>query len=325
MPTSSAAQTEPMAAIAEIERLGFTYTEVAQYDLSRLDRNLRRVQVRESSHYAPKDTVGRFAVQMKHSQFPPIVVTSDDYIVDGNTRIAACALNETPFFPALVVGVAFTGRTTTSKQKNELLALAATLNANAGQPLTAKETREATSAFIELGWKADQIARAIGLKPASVTAVRKEIDAAAKLERVGMDANGSVKGASLRALGAKEVLALNDVPFRSLATLAADAGMNASEIVNAAKDARKTGSDVEQAAVFEELRTEFGDRIRERRLTGVGKPPASRRLRQFLGNVTKYAGREQELIETDPNVSRLHLETLDRAIAVLTALREMQK
>ncbi len=323
MPSTSTTQTEPIA-VTEIERLGFTWTEVAQYDLSKLDPDTRRVQVREVGHYAPKDTRDRFAIQMKHSQFPAIVVTSDGYIVDGNTRIAACRLNETPFFPALVVGVDYMGRTTTEKQKNELVALAATLNANAGQPLTAKETREATGAFIELGWKADQIARAIGLRPASVTAVRKEIDAEAKLTRVGMDANGSLKGASLRALGAKDVLALNDVPFKELATLAADAGLNASEIVSAAKEARQTGSDVEQARVLGKLRAEFGDRIRTRVLTGTGRPPVSRQLRQHLGFVTKFAGREQELIETDPNVSPLHLETLDKVIAILTAVKEMQ-
>lgn len=323
MSVASTTQTESTA-ITEIERLGFKWTEVAQYDLTNVSKD-RRVQVREVAHYAPKEAVERYAVMMGQSQFPPVIVTKDHWIIDGNTRVGAALRREMKFFPAIVVDVEWAARTTTSKQKNELVALAATMNANNGTPLTAKEIRTVTSAFIELGWKAEQIARAIGLRPASVTAVKKEIDAAAKLVRVGMDANGSVKGASLRALGAKEVVTLNDIPFRSLATLAADAGMNASEIVTAAKEARQTGSDVEQAAVFENLRTEFGDRIKSRELTGTGRPPASRRLRQFLGNVTKFAGREQELIETDPNVGPLHIETLDKAIAVLTAVREMQK
>ena len=323
MSIASTTQAESTA-ITEIERLGFKWTLNAQYDLSKVSPD-RRVQVREAEHYAPKESAQRFSQQMKQSEFPPIVMTSDDYIVDGNTRVDACHINEARFFPAIVVSVDYTGRLTTRKQKLELRALAATLNSNAGVGLTSKEVRDVTADFIELGWKAEQIARAIGLRPASVTAVKKEIDAAAKLVRVGMDANGSVKGASLRALGAKEVVTLNDIPFRSLATLAADAGMNASEIVNAAKEARQTGSDVEQSAVFENLRAEMGDRIKSRELTGTGKPPESRRLRQFLGNVTKFAGREQELIETDPNVGQLHIETLDKAIAVLTAVREMQK
>jgi hypothetical protein len=322
MPTASAAPVKPTE-IVEIERLGFAWTEVAQYDLTKLSTD-RRIQVRETPHYAPKESVERYAIQMGQSQFPPIIVTSDGWIVDGNTRIGAAAKREAKFFPALVLDVAFAGRSTTSKQKNELVALAATLNAQNGVPLTARETREITATFIGLGWKAEQIARAIGLKPSGVTAVKKEIDAAAKLARVGMDANGAVKGASLRALGAKEVLALNDVPFKALATLAADAGLNASEIVTAAKGARETGSDTGQVQMFEDLRTEFGDRISERRLTGVGKPPVSRQLRQHLGFVTKFVGREQELIETDPKVSETHSAALTTAIAVLTDVLEMQ-
>jgi hypothetical protein len=311
-------------AVTEVERLGFRWTEVAQYDLSKLSPD-RRVQVRELGHYAPKDAVERYAVQMAHSEFPPVIVTADAWIVDGNTRIGAALVRGNKFFPAIVLDVEYAGPRTTTKQKDELLVLAATLNAQNGTPLTAKETREVAARFIALGWKAEQIARAIGVKPAGVTQVKKEIDAAAKLKRVGMSDNGALKGASLRALGSKDVLALNDVPFRALATLAADAGLNASEIAAAAKESRQTGSDSEQTTVLERLRTEMGDRIRERELTGVGKPPVSRQLRQHLGFVTKFAGREQELIETDPKVSAAHTAALTAGVEVLTAVLGMQK
>jgi len=322
MPTTSAAPYQPVT-VTEIERLGFRWTEDAQFNISRLAVD-RRVQVRDPGHYAPKDAVERYAVQMAHSQFPPIVVTSDDYIVDGNTRVGAYLARDQKFIPALVLNVEFAGRTTTKKQKNELHALAATMNAMHGSPLTAKETREVVGRFIELDWKAEQIARAIGLRPSSVASVKKEIIAAAKLVKVGMDANGSLKGASLRALGSADALALNDIPFKSLAMLAADAGLNASEVSSAAKEARKTGSDVEQAQVLESLRVELNDRIKGRELTGSAKPPMSRQLRQHLGFVTKFVGGEQELLETDPRVGATHVEALRASIAVLSAVLKMQ-
>lgn len=321
MATSSASPGTKPTAVTEVERLGFEFTEVADYDLSKLDAK-RRVQVRESGHYAPKPMVDRYVVQMGESPFPPIVVTSDDYIVDGNTRIAAKARRKEKFFPAYVLDVAW--QKATAKQRSDLLILAATLNADAGMPLSAKETREVTKTFIERGFKAEQIARAIGVRPASVTAVKKEIDAAAKLERVGLDSNGALKGASLRALGAKEVLALNDVPFKELALLAADAGLNAGEIVATAKAARDTGSDTGAVDYISKERTEFGDRIREHELTGSGKPPVSRQLRQRLGYITKFVGREQELIETDPAVSAQHVLALQTASQVLAAVLKMQ-
>jgi hypothetical protein len=47
--------------------------------------------------------VQRYAVQMRHSTFPPIVVTDDDYIIDGNTRIGAARANGRHDFPAIIV------------------------------------------------------------------------------------------------------------------------------------------------------------------------------------------------------------------------------
>jgi hypothetical protein len=326
MSTASAAQTKPTA-VVEIERLGFGFTEVADYDLTRLDYT-RRVQVRETKHYNPRELVERYAAQMSETAFPPIVVTADDWIVDGNTRVdARVRLRKEKFAPAYVLDVEWDGARTTEKQKRLLVALAATLNANAGLPLSAREAREVTAELIKLEWKAEQIARAIGAKPATVTQVRKEIAAVEKLTRVGLNLNGSggVRGASLRALGAKDVLALNDVPFRELATLAADAGFNASEITTAAKQARELGADDKAMEMLRHLRVENNDRIQEQKLTGAAKPPVSRQLRQHLGFVTKYQGREQELLETDPKVSEAHIASLTTSIQVLSAVLEMQQ
>lgn len=319
--TATSAPAKPTA-VVEIERLGFGWTEVADYDLTRLSPD-RRVQVRESTHYAPKDSVERYAIQMGEVAFPPIVVTSDDWIVDGNTRVGARLKRKEKFTPALVLDVAYKGGS--EKQQAELHALAATLNQTNGVPLTAKETREVASKLVALGWKTEQIGRAIGAKPSTVTQVKREIAAATKLGRVGLDPNGAMKGASLRALGAEKVVALNDVPFRELASLAADAGFNAGEITGTAKELRDLGSDTGAVDRVKALRVEMGDRIKERELTGVGKPPKSRQLRQHLGFVTKFVGQEQELLETDPNVNAMHIEALTASIAVLTEVLRLQK
>jgi hypothetical protein len=319
--TSTATQQKPTA-ITEIERLGFSWTEVADFDYTQLSTE-RRVQVRELSHYAPKDAVQRYAIMMGETKFPPIIVTSDDWIVDGNTRVGARLLRKEKFNPAIVLDVAYKG--SSRELQNQLHALAATLNASQGVPLTSREIREVAVRLVELGWLTEAIGRAIGLKPSSVTQVKREIAAAAKMRKVGLDPNGSVKGPSLRALGAKDVLALNDVPYKELATLAVDAGLNASEIVDTAKQAKATGSDEGALGVVSQLRTEFGDRIREMELTGPVGPPNSRRLRQHLGFITKFFNREQELLETDPKVSEQHMQAITDSINVLNEVLRMQK
>jgi ParB-like chromosome segregation protein Spo0J len=310
-------------AIAEIERLGFTWTEEPQYDLGGLADD-RRVQVREVGHYTPGDTVARYAEMMGHSQFPPIIVTKDAWWVDGNTRGAAAKLRGQNFFPALVLDVEYLGPTTTEQQRNELYALAATLNSHHGVPLTTKEARNVAARFIDLGWKADQIGRAIGLKASSVTAVRKEIEAEAKLHRVGLDANGSIKGTSLRALGAPAALGLNDEPYKALAVLAGDAGLNAAEIGAVAKEAKATGSDSAAIAYLDTQRTEHADRIKARELTGGSRPPVARQARQHLGFITKFEGRESELLERNPAVYEAHRESLQKTITVVSKVLELQ-
>jgi hypothetical protein len=324
MATASATPDQAKA-VTEIERLGFDFSENAQYDVTQLS-DKRRVQCRETGHYAPKESVARYAIQMSHTAFAPIVVTRDGWIVDGNTRVGAVLLRKEKFFPALVLDASYGGAN--QKTQDELLALAATLNAQNGVPLTGKETRTVVRRFIALGWLNEQIGRAIGVKASTVTQVRKEIEAEQKLEKVGLAVNGgkdTLRGASLRALGSKDVLALNDVPFKTLAELSRDADFNAKEILDAAKDAKAAGSDSAALAQISELRTEMRDRIQQKTLTGVGKPPISRQIRQHLGNVLKYEGREEELLETDPDVNAKHIDTLVKAIAILTKVLNMQR
>lgn len=314
----------PTSVVAEIERLGFEYTEVPQYDLSKLDPK-RRVQVRESEHYAPKDEVQRYAVQMRQSAaaFPPIVVTADDYLLDGSTRTGACLLNDRKDFPAIVLSISFEG--STDRQKNMLRALGVTLNQLNGRSLTKKEMRENCRTMLELDWKVEQIARAIGMQPGVVFQVKKEINAETKLAKVGMGSNGDLRGASLRALGAPKALALNDAPYRDLATLAADAGLNAKEIGSAAEAVKEKGSESEQVAYLAGLRNENANRIRERQLTGEAKPPVSRQLRQRLGFVNKFLGNEAELVENHHDVIAQHIDSLKIGIDVLTKALDIQR
>jgi hypothetical protein len=315
------AQTKDKA-IVEMERLGYAFTEDAQYDLSNLDPT-KRVQVREDGHYAPKDAVERYAIQMAHSQFPPIIVTSDGWIVDGNTRVGASLSRGSKFFPAYVLDVAWNDL---GDDKRDLLfALAATLNSQNGTALTREESRVVVERLLDLGWNADNIARAIGVKGQVISAVKREIAAEDKLARVGLtNENGSaIKGASLRALGGKDVVTLNDQPFKSLATLAVDAGLNAKEIGEAAKSAKDTGSDSLAIETLEKLRAEMDDRIRDKALTGHGNPPASRMLRQHLGFVVN---REPgALVETNPTIAVEHTALIRTAIERLNAVLAAQE
>jgi hypothetical protein len=305
-----------------MDRLGLTHRLEPQYDLDKLDIADRRIQIRENEHVAPKETVSRFAIQMSHSEFPPIIVTSDAWVVDGNTRKEAKKERGEKFHPAFVLDIEHDKAT--EHERHLLTILGATLNATNGLPLTAQERRKSVEAMVQENWKNEQIARALGVASSVVTQIKRELDANAKLQRVRVSMNGAMTTTGLRALGTPDVLALNDAPYRDLAVLSKDAGLGFNEIREVAKKMKETGSDEGALAVVAETRAEMRERIGHHALTGNGKPPAAAMLRARLGFVVNYVGREQELLErNDENIEK-HIGVIDTAITVLTRVKELQ-
>src|SRR5215203_2944942 len=79
---------------------------VQTYDLLDLDPTFR-VQVRLDRNNAPKEMVERFKLQMSQSEFPPIVVSRDKRIIDGNTRYRAKLGRDEVYMPAIIVPLSY--------------------------------------------------------------------------------------------------------------------------------------------------------------------------------------------------------------------------
>lgn len=289
---------------------------VAEYDLGRLKE---RVQVREEKHVAPSTRVQEYAARMKSEPVPPILVTLDDYIVDGNTRIGAAKKNKRGFLPAVVLAVSW--ETATGKEKMRVLALGAKANRH-GEPLDKREKREIVSEAVKQGWTQDVIGMMVGVTPAVVAQIQDEVRAVEKLERVGISPNGT-GAASLRALG--KIASMNDEPFRQIVLLATDAGLNSTEIKDLAKRAKEANSDQGALAVINADREQSAERIAEKKLTGAGKPPLARQLRQHLGFLQRNGENAERLVERSEIYAAEHLAALRVAQNLLTELIEEQK
>jgi hypothetical protein len=303
-----------LSQITEIERLGLNYLEVSAFPLEKVDIEGRRIQVRETQHVAPKESVKRFAEQMSTTEFPPIVMTGDDFIADGNTRVAAARLRKVTFLPAFVLDPY---ESATPQVQKKIQALAATLNCQAGVALTVAERRKAVPGLLFLNWKVEQIRRALGLTTAVVSQVKKEVDAKAKLDKLGMEVNAEKEMILLRGLGAGTVIGLNDKPYHELALLSRDASLRIKEVADLAHKMREAGSDEAALEVVARKRREFHDRIIEHGLTGNGRPSNPSIMRQRLGYVIKFEGTEELLIERNPENVRNYLDVLSRSARVL--------
>lgn len=326
-------QAKPQA-IVEIERLGYKYTEDGQYDLSGLSTE-RRVQVREPRHYAPKAEVERYAIQMGHSKFPPIIVTRDQWIIDGNTRVGGALKRGDRFFPAYIVQIDW--KDATPRQRQELYAIGATMNAANGNPLTPAERRESVRNLLGLEWTEGQIERVAGIKPVEVKRVKRDLIAEKRAAQVGLEVTspedgrvirnggtGAVSGAAKRALGQSMAADLHDEPFLELAKLAADAGLGAAEVTQVARAAKEASSDAEALRAIAEARAEAADRIRQRELTGKSKPSPAAQFRQALGHVLRFAGQEYTLVERNPDLVGQYDEAITQALTVISKVMEAQ-
>lgn len=303
-----------LSQITEIERLGLNYTEVSSFPLEKVDIERRRIQVRETQHVAPRESVKRFAEQMSTTEFPPIVMTGDNYIADGNTRVEAARTRKVTFLPAFVLDPY---ESATPQVQKKIQALAATLNCQAGVALTVAERRKAVPGLLFLNWKVEQIRRALGLTTAVVSQVKKEIEAKAKLDKLGMEVDPNKEMILLRGLGAGAVIGLNDRPYHELALLSRDASLRIKEVAELAHKMREVGSDDAALEVVARKRRELHDRIIEHGLTGNGRPSTASIMRQRLGYVIKFEGTEELLIERNPDNVRNYLDIMTRSIRVL--------
>jgi hypothetical protein len=289
----------------------------AEFDLSRVNLD-ERVQVRFDKNNAPREMVNRFAWQMSESKFPPIVVTVDAVIVDGNTRAKARREREDRYVSAVVLPV--NGKDADDVTKERLIFLGQALNALNGKPLDRKEQREMVRHSLSLGMSAKEIQSAAGVKANVVTAVRNEVAGEDKLLRVGLPVD-LVRDTSLRALG--KASNLNDAPFAELAKLTADAGFNAREVAALAGSVRGLGSDTLALDRVATERDANATRIAQRKEGHDGHPPASRQLRQKLGYINTRP--PAAFVETNTDVMADYLDELKTAAAILAETITLQE
>ena len=320
--------------IRQIELLGFAWTFEAQFDISAVDIDTR-VQVRNGSNVAPKEMVELYSVSMKYDQFPPIVVTADNKVIDGNTRVAAKKkMGGDVFLPAIVIKTDF--NKADGKTQLKLTHLGYRLNGTNGKPLDKAEMLRHARIMLNLGLRVEEIGKD-GINENQVGNLKREMAAETKLQGAGVNVKfdeeqcqwnvdgAPVKATTMRALGKQQNLNLPIAPFKELADLAVKAQLRDGEIMALSKAAVETGSESGMLEKIRNERVQLNDRINEVALTDkLPKKTHSDMLRVWLTSLVKLKGCEDTAVETDPNLSAERVELIDAAVAVLTEVRRRQ-
>jgi len=139
-------------------------------------QQLAGAQVRGTRNIAPSEGVDEYATHMRAGAvFPPIVVTTANVLLDGNTRLGAARRNGATTFPAYVLNV---------PNIEFAKAVAGALNQQNGRRLTAEEAQHtAVTMLRELRFTDEQVGAAVGRSAQMVRNWRVENEVAERARR----------------------------------------------------------------------------------------------------------------------------------------------
>ena len=289
------------------------YSFEPNFPVERL-RDAEGNQVRLSEHRAPKQTVARYAEQMKNGAvFPGIVVNSHGELVDGNTRRAATIQ---------------IGRTTIATYVCSDLtplcarALSVELNQSHGQSMTGEEIRAFVAGAVQEGQRLDitAYARMTGTKPATLKRWIRAQEARTRAARSSV----SVERFELVPETVQAALQLSRLHsvFVEAARLAIDAHLTASVTKSIVREANAAASEAEALVV---LAAERDARVADISTSGAGFKVQRRRsvgAAPHLAALMKYKASDftdispEKVPDTIARMERLHAQ-LGTALAQL--------
>jgi hypothetical protein len=308
----------------KIEKLGFKWEFDYEFPVPDPDKT-QRVQIRNEDHIAKPADVNVYAAAMKRGdKFPPGVVTKDGRFVDFNTRAKAAHKLGWPHFPAFVINVNYGAATESERERVQLLG--ASFNTTHGKRLDRNELAM-NIRFVANNpdWTAERVAALLGISQATVNALFAQARAEQRAKRLGVTLNGSVTASNKAILGQRSEK-LTDAPFKAIAMLAQDAGLTHGELRDLCNRVQVVeGSEAERVAVVEKERGARAAQIAHHVSTGKKKPPLSTELRKRLTFTLGYEGKEDELVDFNPETASEYMRQLERGIAVLRAVADAQR
>jgi len=283
------------------------------------------LQVRNIKDRAPKMRVGHYVEILKpytlnraNMLMPPVIVTDDGFLLDGNTRTEAARRLGWQTFPALVLNDRWNGAP--QALQDQMMKLATMFNTTHGKDLAPGEIERLVLLLAREDTSAANLARQLQVSRTTVKNVLYSKGARERAAELGIDVNSEkITRSHLSNLGI-QAEKLTDPVFAAILNLVLKTGLNANE---------------ERALItaLGPLRTEQDklERIAAERasLDGVAKgyatkPSTAARMRQALGNVNNHSA--GDLVETNPVNGKMHAEVIETAIGRLEdTLRLQQK
>ena len=265
--------------IEQIWKHGFT-TDLADI---RTPDGTKMVQVRGEKFLAPPRRVSQYEADMRNGDvFPPVIITRDGYIVDGNTRIQAYMKLGTKTVAAFRLHVDYASAT--ASQRKDLESLGTGMNGRNGAGMNKGNIENLVMRWYEPGDNPRTLAAKIHFPEASVRRIFKIQDGRKWLARLGVtDDEHRLKGGHYELFAGWDQK-MTDVILAPLTALARDARFTIGETSRFGQDVIELKNEVARLDLIEERRRANDDRIK-----GLsGKPSPAGQFRQALGHVLAF-------------------------------------
>lgn len=220
-----------------------------QYPLRKIDADYNESQVRLPDHRAPSDTVGEFTTQMRGQlqlgrvSFPPLVLTHNGRLIDGNTRKAAAEQNNLETFPVYLVKL---------PRPDHGLMIGAALNQMGGKRLTAEESFAAAEKMMREEYADEAIARTLGRSVQMVRNYRRERRYRDAADRTGVAAL-TVTRSNQRHLAD----VTHDEPFKAAVELVANAKPASKDVQDLVQKVSTARSEREELEIVADYRKKW--------------------------------------------------------------------
>jgi hypothetical protein len=285
-----------------IKVFGFNWVFFPEWKLADPDH---RVQVRPIAQLAPLREVTKYAQDLKRGdQMPPVIMTSDGYLIDGHTRTEACRKIGRTTFPTFILDVNYSDAT--DSQRKQLQALGASMNLTHGRGMNIAAVAAIIESITYDDTSPKQLAKDLHIPESTANTYLNAAKTRRRARRVGVELNATLTNSHLRLFGNKAKY-FSDQVFKEFITLSQDAHLTVPATTALSRRLEGMGTESERLEVLKVEREAYSDII----TGGQANPSKAAKLRQSLGLLINTDA--EVLAEMNPQAAHLHAQTLKKA------------
>jgi hypothetical protein len=290
------------ASAPRIKVFGFNWMFFPEWKLA--DPN-HRVQVRPIEQLAPPREVTKYAQDLKRGdQMPPVIMTSDGYLIDGNTRTEAARKIGRTMFPTFILDVDFSEAT--ESQVKQLIALGASMNLTHGRGMNIAAVASIIEAITFDDTSPKQLAKDLHIPESTANTYLNAAKTRRRAKRLDVTLADTLTNSHLKLFGNKAKY-FSDQVFKSFILLVQDARLTVPATTALSKRLEALGTESERLEVLKVEREAYSDII----TGGQANPSKAAKLRQSLGLLINTDA--EVLAEMNPQAAHLHAQTLRKA------------